>query len=167
MATQQQEQAGTDQTELELSPALIERFKDMVSAIPLADTTGGQERLVEQILGSITQEALDKPWTERGLPLGVYVQVTGVEAAPSDFKGGLPFYLIADCVDVETGEAVKYTIGGTSAVCQLTAAFVNGLLPWVCKLVRAEKASANGFYPEHLEGLRAGSANGKSGGRRG
>jgi hypothetical protein len=140
--------------ELELSPQIIEQFRDMASMIPLADTTGGQERLIGAILGAGSQDELDKPWNERGFPLGVWVKVVGVEAAPSDFTGGLPFYLIADCIDLETGESVKYTTGGVSATCQLTAAFAKGLLPWTCKLVRAEKASANGFYPEHLQGLR-------------
>jgi hypothetical protein len=138
----------------------------MASMIPLADTSGGQERLIGAILGAGSQDELDRPWNERGLPLGVYVRVDSLELARSDFQGGLPFYLIAQCVDVETGEQVAYTVGGTSAVCQLTAAFAKGLLPWTCKLVRAERASANGFYPEHLEGINR-VKGGKNGARRG
>lgn len=139
-------------TDLVLSPQLLETFSQMVFLIPDAIRDDqGAARIVEQILNAKSVEELESPWRDRKFPLGEVIRVVSASKVPSDYAGGLPFYLECDCVDTETGEAVVYQTGSVSCTVQLTAAFANEWMPIVVKLVKATKQSANGFYPEHFE----------------
>lgn len=157
MTETNQRQAGQ---ELELSPAALQQFADMVYLIPDADFSGGGERILQQIMDATDVAGLEAPWAarQRKFPLGVPVRVVAVAKAPSDFAGGLPFYLECDCVDIASGEQVVYATGSTSCTAQLTRASFLDELPIVVKLVRAEKASSGGFFPEHFEVVQAPSA---------
>jgi hypothetical protein len=73
----------------------------------------------------------------------------------SEFAGGLPFFLIVDAADLETGELVTITTGAVSVVAQLAKAHQLGQIPgWRVVPRQAERPSASGYYPQHLEVMR-------------
>lgn len=150
----------TEGGDVVLSAQTLQVFADMVYLIPDADYSGGAERILEQIMGAEDVDGLEAPWSKRDrkFPLGVPVRVLSVAKAPSDYSGGLPFYLECDCVDIASGEQVVYATGSTSCTAQLTRAAFLDELPIVVKLVRAVKASSGGFFPEHFEVVQAPSA---------
>lgn len=142
-----------------LPPALLKQFADMVTIIPDFEPGGG-ESIIAQILGAKTLADIDAPWTGgRKAPVGPILFIVGVSKAPSDFDGGLPFYLIIETFLPMSGEIKEYSVGGTMVVAQLVKTFVQGDFPVAGTIV--EKAlrdrpgqSAQHFAVDHDETAR-------------
>lgn len=137
-------------TDIELSPALLKQFADMVTVIPDFEPGGG-EQIYAAILTAGTIEDLESPWQGgRQLPTNRPVIVEGIAKAPSDFGAGLPFYLVLDCIELHSSERKEYVTGSTSIVAQLVRAYTLGAFPIRCMAVEADKVSRNGYRPQHL-----------------
>lgn len=139
-------------TDLILSTALAEQFNKMIAIVPDAEE-GGVVNILEQIFSAEDAAGLESPWSDqdRGLPLGIVVQVTAMTKRASDFRDGLGFYLELDCIILHSGEVAQYVTGSVSVVAQLVKAYSLDLFPLTIKLVEAEKASKAGYKPQHLE----------------
>lgn len=137
------------------SDATLATFAHMASVIPDADGAG-MDNMLAAILGADSWDQLDAPWSTSSTDdaVGVPVVITDLTRRPSDFAEGLGVYLIVSGSRADNGEPITYTTGSVSVVAQLVRAYAIGALPLTAKLVKAERPSANGYYPVHLQVLR-------------
>lgn len=135
-----------------LPPAIVEAYSAMIANVPEAGGDG-----YASILTALAQadhpDDLDAPWRSGGLEefINQPLLIQGIRKAPSEYVGGLPFFLIADAVVVATGELVTITTGAVSVVAQLAKAYALGAFPWRVIPRQSDRPSANGYYPQHLE----------------
>ena len=136
--------------------AVVEVYEGIFASIPEAGDEGATA-ILEQILRADAPDALDAPWRSTGLEPFVDQRliVRGIRKAASEFAGGLPWFLILDCVDPATGETISTTTGAVAVVAQLVRAFGMGWLPLEVVVRRASRPSKSGYYPMHLEVVRA------------
>jgi hypothetical protein len=131
---------------------LLEQFAEMATAIP-ADLGGGTEDIVAKILSATTWDQLDEPWETSAIDdiLGLTLHVTKVTRRPSTYQGGLGVFLVVHLTDTKTGKEYVKTTGAISVVAQLVRAYFMGVTALTIQWVRAERPSANGYYPQHLK----------------
>jgi len=84
---------------------------------------------------------------------GKKVRVVALRRAPSDYEGAIKQYLIAETIDLATGEADIMTISSVMSMLQLLVANQRGWLPLDVEVVRKAKATKRGFFPIHLKAL--------------
>lgn len=143
-----------DPTEQQIARAnaIIVKMNEWIDQVPEA---GGDGILgiLEQIVAADTPEKLDAAWNSVGFGqlLGYAVRVTGIRKLKSDFKGSIPFFLLADVIVRSTGEARTATTGSYAIMAQLLNANANGMLPLDFVPHEAEEPTENGFYPQHLK----------------
>lgn len=83
---------------------------------------------------------------------GVPVEIRGFRWRASTFEEGGNVYVIVSAVLLDDGEMVTLTTGGRTVLAQLYSLAKRGKLPGEqVRLVKAKKATANGFYPLQLE----------------
>lgn len=128
-------------------------FRDMALLLPEASTEDGSVRIIEQIMQASSLDELDSVWgTDDAEELiGVWQEIQSAERSISTMEGSLGIFLIVRGVRTDTGESVVWTTGSTSIVAQIVKAYALGAMPFVARIVKAEKASSNGFFPQHLE----------------
>lgn len=150
--------APTDQADGQVSvrPDVVEAYMALAVGIPEAGGDGA-EGILLQILQTEDAADLDAPWRADGLSayLGHPLRIDGLRRMPSEYGGGLPFFLIVDAADLTTGERVTVTTGAVSVVAQLARAFSLGQVPgWRVVPRQSERPSSSGYYPQHLEVMR-------------
>ena len=134
----------------------VAAFAAMAADIPEAGD-GGFEGILAQLLAVEDPAALDAPWRSDGLTelLGRPLRIDGLRRMESEYDSGLPFFLIIQAADLETGEQLTVTTGAVSVVAQLTKAWSLGLIPGFRVVPRqADRPSKSGYYPQHLEVMR-------------
>jgi hypothetical protein len=138
-----------------LSTGVVASYESMLASVPDAGE-GGYERILELIAEAQDPAELDAAWRSGDLVelAGVPLTVRGITKAPSDFVGGLPWFLILDAVNEVTGEKLNVTTGAVSVVAQLVRAHAIGAFPLRVRPVVAERPTARGYYPQHLEVLK-------------
>lgn len=117
----------------------------------------GYERLLLQLAAATDAADLDAPWRAEGLTqyLDTPLEVRALRRIPSEYDGGLPFFLVVDAADLTTGELVTFTTGAVSVVAQLAKANQLGAIPgWRVIPRQSARPSERGFYPQHLEVMR-------------
>ena len=126
-------------------------FDEIIAKVPEAGNEAF-DRILTQLFNAKTANDLDAPWkTESFRALsGHEILITDIKQLPSDYQGGLGYYLIVNYVDKETGEECVGTTGSVSIVAQLVKAYVLGALPLSATVVVSERPSKQGFYPMHL-----------------
>jgi hypothetical protein len=144
-----------------LSPSTLATIDALASLVPEG---GGDaiDRMAAQILGAPDASSLDAPWRSIGLKAlnRVPVLVTAIKRLPSDFDQGLGFFLVVTLAIRSTGEVLNVTTGSAFVVLQLLRAWgleqanPGTVFPWGVTPIVADKSSANGFYPMHLEVTR-------------
>lgn len=140
-----------------LGGQVVAAYESMLAAVPDAGDGGGYERILEQIAAAESPADLDAAWRSGDLVelAGEPLVVRGIEKVPSDFGGGLPYFLVVDAVREATGESVKITTGAVSVVAQLVRAYAMGAFPLRVRPFVAERPTKSGYYPQHLEILGA------------
>jgi hypothetical protein len=142
---------GGDQA-ITIRPELQAAVDLMMDGIPEA---GGDafESIIGALLTVTDARDLDAPWRSAGLGelANTRIVVRGIRKSPSDFPGGLPFFLLVDGAIADTGEVFTVTTGAASVVVQLAKAHQLGALPLTCIPRIADRPSRNGYYPMHLE----------------
>ncbi len=117
----------------------------------------GYERLLLQLAAAEDAADLGAPWRAGGMTqyLDRPLEVRALRRIPSDYDGGLPFFLVVDAGDLLTGELVTFTTGAVSVVAQLAKASQLGAIPgWRVIPRQSDRPSSSGFYPQHLEVMR-------------
>lgn len=145
----------TDGEPAVLSPQVIEAYESMIETVPDAGG-GGFDSILRAIAAATDARDLDAPWRSEGIKelANAKLRVQGIRKMPSDFEGGLPWFLIIDAVIVATGEVVAVTTGALSVVAQLVKAWQLGAFPLDVVVRVAVRPSRNGYYPVHLEVAR-------------
>ncbi len=135
----------------DLSPAVVAQFVEMVRLIP-QDEGAAMDRIAEQILTAGTWEDLDAAWQTDKIAhlLEVEQKIESLSVQPSSYAGGLPFFLVVHAVRLDTGEVCVWSTSSVSMCLQLAKAYHAQWLPLKAKIVQAERASRNGYHPQHL-----------------
>lgn len=135
-----------------LSPHVVDAYEAMIESVPEAGGDGF-ESILEAIAMAQDARELDAPWRSNGLDelANVPLVVTGIRKMPSDYPGGLPWFLVIDGAVRATGERVTVTTGAVSVVAQLVKAHQLGAFPLVVIPRVSARPSRSGYYPVHLE----------------
>lgn len=137
-------QAGT---EVELSQATLQEFARMASALDEYDA-GGMDSILGEIFSIKTLDDYKKIFDgDRELPQDKMIQINRVRYSQSEFAGGLPFYLVVDGVDLESGEVKQWVSGSITVVAMLVRAAASGHLPCKGFARESDKPTKNGFRP--------------------
>lgn len=138
-----------------LSPATAERFRDMLITLPVGDGSQATEQIISALLAAVDVDSLNAPWEGGDIDplLGKTIVIDTVQVWKSDYADGIGAFLRLEGADAETGEAVGFTTGSLAIVAQITAAYVNDLMPIRCIPIRADRATSRGYHPERLEVL--------------
>lgn len=140
----------TESTDVaELPPALVAQFVNMVTLIPDAEPGDGAD-LVAQILGATTLHEVDAPWNGgRKAPIGPLLSVVAVTKSPSDYPGGLPFYLVLDHQTSPEATVKQFTVGGTMVVAQMVKFHELDEFPVVGTIVETPLKNRPGQSAQH------------------
>lgn len=138
-----------------LPPAVVEAYESMITDVPEAGGDGFAS-ILAALAGATDVADLDAPWRSQGLGdlVNVPLRIMGIRRMPSDYPGGLPWFLVADGAVLGTGERVTFTTGAVSVVAQLVKAHQLGAFPLDVIPRQSERPSANGYFPQHLEVVR-------------
>ena len=139
-----------------LAPAVVEAFQRIMADIPMSDPDDAMARIVAQILNAETPEELEEPWNGEGMRnlTGRLLRITDVRRLPSEFLSGPGWYLGCTATLVEVGETKFVTTGSLSILAQLGRAAQAGWLPLDVVPREADKPTAKGYRPMHLEIVR-------------
>ena len=139
-----------------LSAGVIAAYEAMIETVPESGGDG-MDSILEAIAQAESPDDLDAPWRSAGLEdyINVPLVIRAIRKVPSDYQGGLPWFLVADAVVVPTGELVTITTGAVAPVAQLVRAYHQGWLPWTVIPRQSDRASKSGYYPQHLEAVPA------------
>lgn len=134
-----------------MNTELLAQFAEMAVAIPREDGDG-TEAILTQILNAQTWEELDSPWETSPLDdiLGKRLKLTRATRRPSTFDGGLGQFLVLHLLDPKDGKTYVKTTGSISVVGQVAVLYFRQWMPALIEWRRADRPSANGYYPQHL-----------------
>lgn len=151
MSTKQELQAA-EAAAVEV-PAVVLAFREWAADIEAGASDTAVLSILTQLAEATTAGDLSAPWETAGTEaiLGQAIVITGLKRQPSDFAEGLGFYLVVTGYVVDGGAPVTFTTGSTSVVGQLVRAHHLDMLPIKCRLLRAERPTADGYYPQHLQ----------------
>lgn len=135
---------------------VLEQFAEMAVAIP-SEGGGGIDEMLTKIMAATSWDQLDEPWRSTNIDdiLGKPMRVKSYWRRPSTYAGGLGIFLVVKLEDPKTGKEITKSTGSVMVVGQLAAAWFKGYTNLLIKWCRADRPSANGFYPQHLEILDA------------
>lgn len=138
-----------------IPPALAAEFDGMLATVPYK-AGDGLANILRQIAGATDVRDLDAPWRTEAMQRlnGIPIVVSDLRRAPSDYDGGLAWFLIVDAVVRATGERITFTTGAVSVVAQLAKAWALGAFPVTVIPRRAERPNARGYFAWHLEMVR-------------
>lgn len=138
-----------------VSQATLALFAQMAVAIPEADDSEAYESIVLQLLAADGVDTLNAPWQSGKTEslAGHRLKVESMTRRPSDFGEGLGIYLVIKGTDMNTGERFSLTIGSVSVLAQLARIHHLNALPAIVELVIAERPTAKGYRPMHLNVL--------------
>jgi hypothetical protein len=138
-----------------IRPEVVEAYEAMIADVPEAGGDGF-DGILAQLALAADVAALDAPWRSGGLeewanvPLGIL----GIRKMPSDYPGGLPWFLVVDAAAIDSGEKVTFTTGAVGVVAQLVKAHQLGAFPLVVIPRQSARPTASGYFPQHLEIVR-------------
>jgi len=135
-----------------LDPRVVEAYEGMIADVPEAGGDGF-EAILEAIAAASSAAELDAPWRSAGLEglANVPIVVSGIRKMPSDYPGGLPWFLVVDAAVRATGERITVTTGSVGVVAQLVKAWSLDAFPLTVVPRMAARPSRSGYYPMHLE----------------
>ncbi len=142
-----------EHTDMVISTETRTMFASMVTAIPDVDTDGASERIVLQILQAETWDDVDAPWDREPKDelIDKEMRIDSIMRRQSSYAGGLGVFLIVRGHLIDDERDVVFTTSSISVVAQLVKLFMLNALPVYAKLLKSERPSANGYWPQHLE----------------
>jgi hypothetical protein len=150
--TERPQTEPVDLSVLRQTPGLIESLTALAEAVPESTPEEAYARIAAQVLAAEDIEALNRPWQSEGLRahLDRPLIVHAIKRMPSDYEGGLGWYLVLDCEDARHRRVVTTT--GSVAIClQLAKAWQLGLFPVGIIASEAKRKTARGFTPLRAE----------------
>lgn len=111
------------------------------------------DKITAQILQAPTLEAENQVWdsTSSKNCIGRLYEFLSVHVLPSDQPDSrLPYYVVANAIDRETGEKTVVSSGSMSIVASLVKAQLMGRLPAVAEIMGPRRETKNKRMPLHL-----------------
>lgn len=141
---------------IRVSQGVVQVWEAMIDQVPDAGQDG-VENILQQLAEATDASQLDEPWRVGGLGdlADRPIVVTGIAKMAAEFEGPIPYFLIVRGARLDTGESFTATTGALSVVGQLVRAYALDAFPWRCVLRIADRPSKSGYFPQHLEALRA------------
>jgi len=138
-----------------LSDAAVAPWEGLLADVPDAEG-GSYEQILARIGEAESVADLDAPWSAGDFEQfeGKQLVVRGIRKMPSDYAGGLQYFIIADCVEKASGEARAVTTGAIGIVAQLVKAHALGAFPWTVVPIGSKRANQYGRRVFHLENVR-------------
>jgi hypothetical protein len=151
---QEEDEQASSEVALITDRRLIEQFAEMASMIP-AEDGNANETILRQILTATTWEDTGKPWDVSDLSdvLNKPLKLMRAKRRVSTYSGGLGMFLVLFLVDEKTGEEFVKPTGSISIVGQVARWYALNAMPMRVEWKRAETASENGYFPQHLKPL--------------
>jgi hypothetical protein len=134
---------------------LLQKWRPVIESIP--DAGGdGELGIVLAILGAKSPEEIDAPWNSNGLLDHVDKPLTirAIRKGRSEFSDGFGFFLLLDTIAEDGTTGPTLTTGSVSVVAQLMALHAMKAFPITVIPRMAERPSARGYHPVHLELVR-------------
>lgn len=143
--------AAPDSTSVLLSGPAIRAYEAMLADVPEASGSG-YEAIAAQLAQAQSLADLEAPWrTEGGQKyLDQWLTITGIRKVPSDYAGGLGWFLVVDAATIPDGERVSFTTGSVNVVAQLVRAHALDLFPLQAKLVNLRSNKPGQNPPQRL-----------------
>lgn len=137
---------------VQLSEDQLTRILAVVEQLPEA-TDSAYGDLLDKLLSADQFEDLNSPWAgTSGRELaGRRLLVTKVTRRPSTFEGGPAIFLVVESMDLLNGDKVTWTTSAIAVIVQLATCHARGWLPAACTVILADKPTAAGYTPYHLE----------------
>lgn len=133
----------------------MQLFRDHVSTLTAVEDVDVQAKVLQAVLAATTAEDILR--AGEALPaeqlLNIPIRVEGIRASESGFVDGADYYLHVDATIIGNGDKVTFSTGSSDVVMKLVAFSMRGLFPVDCRIERAAKATANGFFPLFLRAL--------------
>jgi hypothetical protein len=132
----------------------LAQVPELLAAIPDV-TEDPTPRMAAAILTADDPEDWESVFKGRSIKdsAGKQVRILAIRKAPSQFKGVIDQFLIAEIIDLETGEADVMTVSSVMSVLQLLVAHNRGWLPLDVEVMRKATPTRRGFHPIHLKAL--------------
>ena len=130
----------------------VERINDFLALAPtVADDP--TESMLNAVLAASDPQEWNDLFTSKSLrdSNGATVRINAYRVNPSDFPGGLKFYLVLDVTDLETGAKGVLTCSSQMAIAQILNAEARVNLPIDVIIREKDKPTRAGFRPIHLE----------------
>lgn len=131
---------------------VITIYESALEEVPDAGDRG-VEAILEQIATAQTAAETADPWNAGGL--GKYADmplvITGIRKMPSDYEGGLSYFLVIDGAVRATGEKIAATTGSIGCVAQLLRVWMLDAFPVLVVPRFAKRPTKEGYKPMHLE----------------
>lgn len=131
---------------------VIGRLVDMAKLIPDGSQDTGLTALLAQVERAGSAEELSAAWDTTGgeALIGKRLRIMSLKRLQSDFADGLGLFLVVTAVDTKTGEVVTFTTGSVAIVAQLIVANARNWLPIEAEVVKSDRPTPDGYYPQHL-----------------
>ena len=131
---------------------VMDQFASMAMMLPETESDGGAS-IITAILSSKDVHELDATWGTKDPDklVGDNLTILGATRSLSDFKDGLGVFLVVEAVLERTGETVTFTTGSMGIVAQIVRAAALDAFPLRAMIQRADKPTADGYYPQHLK----------------
>jgi hypothetical protein len=127
------------------------KFYELAAALPSTGHDASADILL-RIFDSASWDAIGDPWdtTPKAEMFDRTHELMSATLHPSDYAGAMPVYAYVEAVDIATGEQLGYSNGGIFCLAQLAYLAAVGKLEGIMvRLVRANKATRQGFFPYH------------------
>lgn len=136
-----------------VSQATMALFAQMAVGIPEAEDGQAYEAIVMKLLQADDVDALNAPWDTDDTEslVGYRLKIESLTRRPSDYAGGLGMYLVAQGVNLGTGEPFTWTTGSVSIVAQLARCWHLDRFPVIAELVIGDPSPTTGRRPQHLK----------------
>ena len=126
-------------------PAIIEQLPD--------PEDNGADRIMLAILSAESPEAINDPYTggSMGKLKDHMLEVHEVSKLPSDRDTELGYYLLVRGWDYDTDKQFTASTSARAIIAALVRLWMLQALPCHVIVRKADRATARGFFPEHLE----------------
>ena len=134
------------------SGGAIERINQFLAMAPTV-SDDPTEAMLEAVLQAQDPLEWNDLFSSKSLrdAKGALVRVNAYRVNPSDYPGGLKFYLVLDVTDLETGQKGVLTCSSQMAIAQILNAEARVNLPIDVRIIEKDKPTKAGFRPIHLE----------------
>jgi hypothetical protein len=132
----------------------LTQARSMIEAIPEV-TDDPTDRMAAAILNADDPEDWEGIFKGKSIKdsAGAKIRITALRRGDSNYKGAVPYFLIADFSNLDTGEQDVMTISSVMSMLQLITAYHRGWLPLDAEVIRKATPTKRGFFPIHLKAI--------------